>query len=36
MYKASALKIYSRQKIKKLARNLPDTAPVEDDDNYKK
>ena len=34
--KASALKIYGRYEIKKLPRNLPDTAPVEDDNNYKK
>lgn len=35
--KAGTLKIYSRQEIKKLARNLPYTTPVEeDDDDYKK
>ena len=34
--KVSALKTYGGQEIKKLARNLPDTAPVEDDDDYKK
>jgi len=35
--KAGTLKIYSRQEIKKLARSLPYTAPVEEDeDNYKK
>ena len=33
--KVSALKTYGGQEIKKLARNLPDTAPVDDDD-YKK
>ena len=32
----SALKIYGGQEIKKLAHNLPDTAPVEGDDDYKK
>ena len=32
----SALKIYGGQEIKKLAHNLPDTAPVEADDDYKK
>ena len=35
--KASALQIYSRQEIKKLARNLPYTTPVEEDNyDYKK
>ena len=34
--KASALKIYGKYEIKKLARNLPDTAPVEDDNSYQK
>lgn len=32
----SALKIYGGKEIKKLARNLPDTAPVIGDDDYKK
>ena len=32
----SALKIYGGKKIKKLARNLPGTAPVVRDDDYKK
>jgi len=32
----SALKIYGGKEIKKLARNLPDTAPVVGDDDYKK
>ena len=31
--KESDFKIDDRQEIKKLARNLPDTAPVEDDDD---
>ena len=34
--KVSALKIYCRQEIKKLAQNLPDNAPVEDEDDFKK
>ena len=34
--KVSALKICGGQEIKKVARNLPDTAPDEDDDDYKK
>ena len=32
----SALKIYVSKEIKKLARNLPDTAPLVGDDDYKK
>jgi len=32
----SALKIYGGKEIKKLTRNLPDTAPVVGDDDYKK
>ena len=32
----SALKIYGRLDVKKLARNLPDIAPVVGDDDYKK
>ena len=32
----SALKIYGGKEIKKLARNLPDTARVVGDDDYKK
>ena len=31
-----ALKIYGGKEIKKLARNLPETAPVVGDDHYKK
>ena len=31
-----ALKIYGGKEIKKLAHNLPDTAPVVGDDDYKK
>ena len=34
--RVSALKIYGGKEIKKLARNLPDTAPVVGDDDYKK
>ena len=35
--KVSALKlIYGGQEVKKLACNLPDPAPVGDDDEYKK
>ena len=34
--RVSALKIYGGKEIKKLALNLPDTAPVVGDDNYKK
>ena len=34
--KVSDFKIDDRQEIKKLARNLPDTAPVEDDNDIKK
>ena len=34
--KISALKIYGDQEVKKLACNLPDPAPIEDDDEYKK
>ena len=32
----STLKIYGGKETKKLARNLPDTAPVVGDDDYKK
>ena len=32
----NALKIYGGKEIKKLARNLPETAPVVGDDDYKK
>ena len=32
----SALKIYCGKEMKKLARNFPDTARVEEDDDYKK
>ena len=32
----SALKTYGGQEINKLAHNLPDTAPVEGNDDYKK
>ena len=35
-HKVSALKIYGRQEIKKLARNLPDIALVENANDYKK
>ena len=34
--RVSALKIYGGKEIKKLARNLPDTAPLVGDDDYKK
>ena len=34
--KVSDFKIDDRQEIKKLAQNLPDTAPVEDDNDIKK
>ena len=34
--RVSALKIYGGKEIKKLARNLPDTAPVIGDDDDKK
>ena len=34
--RVSALKIYNVKEIKKLARKLPDTAPVVGDDDYKK
>ena len=34
--RVSALKIYGGKEIKKLACNLPDTAPVVGDDGYKK
>lgn len=34
--RVSALKIYGGKEIKKLARNLPDTAPVVGDDEYKR
>ena len=34
--KVSALKIYGGLEVKKLARNLPDPAPVAGDDEYKK
>ena len=33
--RVSAVKIYGGKEIKKLARNLPDTAPVVGDDDYK-
>ena len=33
--RVSALKIYGGKEIKELARNLPDTAPVVGDDDYK-
>ena len=32
----SALKIYGGEEVKKLACNLPDTAPVVGGDDYKK
>jgi len=32
----SALKVFGGKEMKKLARNLPDTAPVVGDDDYKK
>ena len=32
----NALKIYGGKEIKNLARNLPETAPVVGDDDYKK
>ena len=32
----NALKIYGGKEIKELARNLPETAPVVGDDDYKK
>ena len=34
--RVNALKIYGGKEIKKLARNLPETAPVVGDDDYKK
>ena len=34
--RVSALKIYGGKEIKKLAPNLPDTAPLVGDDDYKK
>ena len=34
--RVSVLKGYGGKEIKKLARNLPDTAPVVGDDDYKK
>ena len=34
--RVSALKIYGGKETKKLSRNLPDTAPVVGDDDYKK
>ena len=35
-HRVNALKIYGGKEIKKLARNLPETAPVAGDDDYKK
>ena len=32
----NTLKIYGGKEVKKLARNLPETAPVVGDDDYKK
>ena len=34
--RVSALKIYGGKEIKKFAHNLPDTALVDGDDDYKK
>ena len=34
--RVNVLKIYGGKEIKKLARNLPETAPVVGDDDYKK
>ena len=34
--RVSALKIYGDKEVKKLTHNLPDTAPVVGDDDYKK